>query len=352
MNRHSYSLDAFRVLAIFGVFFCHLNFYNGGLEEGLTLLDSVLANIGGLAAHFFIVLSAFLAAYFYDRGMSKGYWSYVKKRMRRLLPVNIVTLPFYVVITTYVGFYALSFGKTIVDVLLSTFLLQELLKFSAQLFNTPAWTISTLFILYLITPALMWPIRKLKNPWVLVALVVVLTWSDVEYREWLTAVKPDNWWLNYASPVNRILSFVLGLALGHAARVIICPQQLRRYTTYIELAVFGIFFYGCAMIQKDYAVCHYVVTYSTPLIIALCFMEGGVITRLISACGISKASPYVYAFYMCHFFFILLAYAVCNQMLGIWGHLTLAQGYAMAVATFLVACGASVLLHHFVEKRF
>lgn len=352
MTRHSYSLDAFRVLAIFFVFFCHINFYNSGIEGRQRLYEENVANAGGLAAHFFIVLSAFLAAYFYDRGMSKGYWAYVKKRIRRLLPVNIVTLPFYVAILVFVGFYSLSFGKTLLDVLLASLLLQELFKFSAQLFNTPSWTISTLFILYLITPALMWPIRKIKNPWMLVALVVALTWGDVEYREWLTAVKPDNWWLSYASPVDRIVSFILGLTLGHAARVITCPQQLRRYGTLVELVVFVVYFYGYTMVQKDYAVCYNVVTYSTPLIIALCFMESGVVTRMIAASGISKASPYVYAFYMCHFFFILLAYAVCNQMLGIWGHLTLAQGYAMAVATFLVACGASVLLHHFVEKRF
>ena len=185
----------------------------------------------------------------------------------------------------------------------------------------------------------------------LIALVVVLTWADIEYREWLTAIKPDNWWLNYASPVNRILSFMLGLTLGHAARVFTCPQRLRPYMTYVELVVFGLFIYGCAIIQKDYITCHYIILYTTPLLIALCFMEGGLVTRLVAASRISKASPYVYAFYMIHFFFILLAYAICEKTIGVWGQLTVMQAVFMTVATFGCACVASVLLHHYVEKR-
>ena len=352
MAKHSYSLDAFRVLAIFCVYIAHTGFFNYGIAGDRKLLDGNLLNIGSLAAHFFIVLSAFLAAFFYDRAMQNGYGAYVRKRARRLLPVNIVTLPFYIVVATYIGFYTVSLERTLFDVLSASLLLQELFNFSCKVFNTPAWTISTLFILYLLTPLLMWPLKKVQTPWVLLPLVALLTWADVEYRDWLAVVKPDNWWINYASPVNRILSYMLGLTLGRAARVLTCPPTVRKYATWMELSVFGLFCYGCAVIQFDYASCYAIIMFTTPLVIALCFMESGSISRLVAASGISKASPYVYAFYMVHFLFILLLYAVLKNMLGLWGSLSLTLTAALALAAFAASCAASVLLHHFVEKRF
>lgn len=351
MKKHSYSLDAFRVLAIFGVFFSHLNFYNEGLRGEQTLLEGAVLNIGGLAAHFFILLSAFLIAYSYEKGMSCGYMTYVKKRARRLLPVNIVTLPFYITVVVYIGFYTLSLGRSVLDIILSSLLLQELFKFSAKLFNTPSWTISTLFILYLITPLLMWPLQRIRKPWIFIAIVVLLTWGDVEYRTWLTEIKPDNWWLNYASPINRILSYTNGLVLGCAARVCVCPSGISRHITWIEFVIFGIFFYGCALIEEDYETCHYLVQYTMPMLIALCYIEKGMITRFIAASKINEAAPYVYAFYMSHFFFILLAYTICDRVLGIWGNISMMQVLCMVVVTFVSACAASVLLHHCVEKR-
>ena len=157
--------------------------------------------------------------------------------------------------------------------------------------------------------------------------------------------------MNYASPINRILSYVNGLALGCAAKLFTCPQSVRRYITGVELLVFGLFLYGCAILEKNYAVSHLIIIYSMPVLISLCYVEGGWITRFIAASKVSKASPYVYAFYMSHFLFILLAYTICNKVLGIWGNMSMMQVQFMVVATFVSACMASILLHHYVEKR-
>lgn len=344
-------MDAFRVLAVLCVFICHLNLYNDGLEGEKVLLGGNLIYIGGLAVHYFIILSAFLVAYFYENSMSQGYIVYVKKRIFRLLPINIVTLPFYVVILVYIGFYTISLERSILDVLLSSLLLQELFKFSATLFNTPSWTISTLFILYLITPLLIWPLQRINKLCVLIFLALFLTWADVEYRAWLMEIKPNNWWLNYASPVSRILSYMNGLVLGYTLKSFKIPLSIRRYTTWIELCVFAVFFYGCFIIKKDFVLCYHIIMYLTPLLIVICFMEDGIISKAIGRCGLSRLSPYVYAFYMIHYFFILLADFVCDKMMGIWGNMSMMQVLFMVVVTFVSICTASVFLHHYVEKR-
>lgn len=351
MKKYSYSLDAFRVLAILCVFVCHLNVFNEGLEGGKIFLGGNIPSIGGLAVHYFILLSAFLGAYFYDKSISHGYLAYVRKRVWRLFPTNWVTLFFYVIVFVWLGMYTMSFWRAIVEVALSSCLLQSLFKFSALRFNAPAWTISTLFVLYLITPLLMWPLKKIKKPWVLIVLVILLTWVDIEYRDWLMIVKPKNSWLNYLSPVCRIFSYLLGLTMGYAARRMTCPVIVRQYATWIELCVFAIFLYGCSMIERDFRLCYLIVMYSTPLIIVICFMGNGKISKMIGACGISSISSYVYAFYMIHFLFILLVKTMCDRMLLMWGNMSMSQVWVAVIFTFISACAASVLLHHYVEKR-
>ncbi len=351
MRKHSYSLDVFRVIAILCVAVCHHNYYNEGLEEGQIFIGGNIPHIGGLAVHYFILLSAFLGAYFYDKSISQGYAAYVKKRVWRLFPTNWVTLVFYIILLVSLGKYTISW-VTAAEVPLSSFLLQSLLKFSATRFNAPAWTISTLFILYLITPLLMWPLKKIKKPWLLIMFVILLAWIDVEYRDWLAFVKPENSWLNYFSPICRFFSYLEGLTMGYVARIFICPGIIRKYATWIELFVFAIFLYGCSVIEKDIRTCYLFIMYSTPLIIAVCFMEYGKISKIIGKCGLCKLSPYVYAFYMSHFFFILLAYAICDRLLGIWGKMSMMQTWVLVCCMFISTCIASVLLHHYVEKRF
>lgn len=354
MNKHAYSLDAFRVIAILCVFLDHLLFFNKGLVEGYRIspgLCDAIMFFGAIAAHFFIVLSAFLVAFLYEKNISQGYVLFVKKRARRILPINIVTLPFYVIILVYIGFYTLSWERSIIDILLSSLLLQELFKFSAALFNTPAWTISTLFILWMLTPLLMWPLKKIENPGILIVLVILLTLGDVEYRAWLSTMKPDSFWINYASPINRILSYIEGLTLGYAAKVYVCSMDIRRHITWAELVVFAVFLYGCSLVGRNQNMSYYFIMYSTPFLIAVCFMESGWISKIVGMWGLSKLSPYVYAFYMSHFFFILLAHAICDKILGIWGKMSVVQVLFMLGATFVSVCVASVLLHHYVEKR-
>lgn len=355
MTKHAYSLDAFRVIAIFCVFLDHLCFFNRGLAESEKILPDIpgtMMYISAFSVHFFILLSAFLVGYSYEKSMSRGYWEYVKKRAKRLLPLNIVVLPFYAILVIWMGLHVFAWGRTIPDYILSSLLLQELFRFSSLSFNVPAWTISTLFILYLLTPLLIWPLKKIRNPWILIILVIFFTVADLEYRNWLLEIKPNNTWINFASPVNRILSYMKGLTLGYTAKVFICPENIRRYTNWMEIIVFGVFICGCSMIKSNYTICNYTLLYTMPALIAVCYVEKGWITRMIAASKISKASPYVYAFYMSHFFFILLAYAISDKVLGIWGDMSMMQVLFMVVVTFVSACGTSILLYHYVEKRF
>ena len=352
MKKRAYSLDAFRVLAIFGVFLSHLSFYNDGLPGDATLISGTVLSAGGIAAHFFILLSAFMVAYSFDRSISVGYAEYIRKRARRLLPLNMFLIPFYVIVLFIMGLNNFSWLDIIAKVILSSFLIQELLHFSSMCLNAPAWTISTLFILYFITPWLMRPLQRIRQPWVLVLLVVVLMFADIEYRNWLASLKPHNSWINYASPINRLVSYVEGLTLGYAARVVTCPEWLRCRATWLELPVFGAVVYGCLIMGSNIDVSYRLLLYSMPPLIALCYMEAGAVSRAVARSFVSKMSPYVYAFYLVHYLCLCVSVIVCQRILGIWTHMSMLQLSVTVAVTSFCACVLSVVLHHCVEKRF
>lgn len=359
MTKHAYSLDAFRVIAILWVFLTHLLFFNEGLAESDKIspyICDTITHVCMFAVHFFIVLSSFLVGYSYEKSIGHGYWEYLKKRAKRLLPLNMITVPFYAILLIWMGLYVFSWSKTIPNFILASLLLQEMFRFSSLSFNVPAWTISTLFIFYLLTPLLILSLKKIRNPWMLIILVIFFTVADLEYRNWLLEMKPNNTWINYVSPINRILSYMIGLTLGYTVKVSVCPETIRRYINWMEITIFGFVIYGLSLIESSctigfYSVGIYILSCTVPALIVLCYVEKGRITRMIAASKINKASPYVYAFYMSHFFFILLVYAICDKVLGIWGSMSMMQVPYMVVVTFIGACAASVLLHHCVEKR-
>ena len=352
MQKHALALDTFRVIAILMVFACHLNFFDLAMVGDRTILHPNYYNIGGLAAHFFIVLSAFFAAYSYEKSIAQGYKAYVTKRMRRLYPTNWALLPFYVVLCLILGFYGRPISQMIVDILLSGLLLQELFNFSAKVFNTPAWTISTLFILYLITPVLMQPLKRIRGAHWWVVLIIVLTVGDIYYRQWLTHMKPDNWWLNYASPVCRITAYLEGLALGYAARQLTAPGWVRNYATLWETLVTGIAVCCLFYLPVNNYVCDNIFFLCCPVVIALFFQKDG--GRLSSFFGkeiFSGWSRYVYSFYLAQFLFLLTDYLIFGKVLGLWGHLSHAAALGIIAMNFALCVITSMLLYHKLERR-
>lgn len=347
MARRSYSLDAMRVICISSVFIAHINPYNSGLPEGQTLISGPILFAGGVAVHFFIMLSAFLAGMSYSKNISNGYAAYAKKRALRLLPLNMVLMPFYLIVLCGFGFISFSWGSTIAQFILSSFLMQELLKFSSMSLNSPAWTISTLFILYLLTPILIRPFQRIKNVWVLLLIIVALTLIDDEYRQWLMLQKPNNYWVSWSSPFNRLFTYLDGLALSCAAKLMVCPDCLRRHISAIEVIVLGALVYGFSLIGESVKILYYL----TPILIVLCYLEEGFLTRGLAKTRIHKGAPYVYAFYMLHWLTVHLSIGICDKWLGIWGSMSKPALAAVVMLTLVGTCLLSVLLYRYVEKR-
>lgn len=351
-SHHSHSLDSFRVLAIMTIFFVHISYINSGLKNEQVLYDTAICNIALFAVHFFIVQSAFLVGYIYEKNIAQGYRTYVWKRIKRLYPVNLATLPFYVVVFVIAGFYSAPIWQMMLDVFLAATLLQELFKFSATVFNTPAWTISTLFILYLITPLLIYPLQRIKKAWMFFLVIAAMTCLDIAFRDWLHNVKPDNWWLNYTSPVCRIFAYMEGLALGCAAKSITCPPKLRRYVvTMGEFLVIAAIAWGISLIKSDPHTSSDMLFCMTPILIAVFFMDEGFLSKTIGNRYLSGMSHYVYSFYISHYFFLLLTRVVCQKVLGIWGNLTISDGYILTGIIFCMTTIFSVILYHCVEQR-
>lgn len=145
-RRYLPQLDTLKLIAMLLVFSTHCYFLKES-PRTQELYNNYFI-FSGVGVEFFIMVSGFFAAYTYSNVSVK---EYLKKKINRLFPVHWLCL--------IVGGYLIGIhsGKVPYLTPLSIPLLQSLSPISGDT-NPPSWTISTLLVLYSITPFL---IKKL-----------------------------------------------------------------------------------------------------------------------------------------------------------------------------------------------
>lgn len=147
---------------MFGVFLNHCTFlkYN---ECCYDFFEKYL-HWGGLYVELFILLSGFFAAYTCYRTVwdKQQYKKYVIKRFVRIFPVHWTCCILSVIVMAILGM--LTFSKSnLISMAATISLLQSLSPHTWAYLNAPSWTISTLWILYLLIPLMMYLIKKLST---------------------------------------------------------------------------------------------------------------------------------------------------------------------------------------------
>jgi len=143
-----------------------------------------LINAGWLWVDFFFVLSGFIIFYVYGASFRNsitagGYWKYIKARFARVYPLHFFTLVWSLLCAIIILSYADGvhpFFRTILNplsALPSLFLLQSLGLYMTAPLNTPSWSLSTEWWVYMIFPVLVPFFNRLKNAWMILTLAGV-----------------------------------------------------------------------------------------------------------------------------------------------------------------------------------
>ncbi|WP_208560227.1 acyltransferase family protein [Marinilactibacillus kalidii] len=295
-------LQSLRFIAIFFVFLSHLLFFENTTYE-YFFLRFLYGGYWGVT--FFLVLSGFVMSYNYQESFKdlnrKKYLEFIKKRLIRLFPIHIFTfilaVPFYIL--AIINYPIKYFFKALLNILL----IQSLIPIREVYFsfNSVSWYLSCCFILYLLTPLLLFLLSKImkSNKYLiiygfliyLIAFLAVIIWK--EHRHFT--------WIFYISPFFRIFDFSLGLLLGIFIKVNKFEKS-RKYYTIIEISsvVFFIAMYLCyPYINKAYTYGVYYLPIML-LIVAIFSINRGYISKLLENKRLVALGGVSFEFYVIH----------------------------------------------------
>lgn len=333
-RRHFNNLDSLRLLAMVTVFSTHCYFLEDNPET--ASFYNKYFKFSGIGVEFFIILSGFFASYTYK---TCPYKEYISKKIKRIIPTHWLCLIFGMYLS---GLQHVTSG---ISTPLSFLGLNTLIPVW-DCSNPASWTISTLLVLYSITPILVAFLNKLGHERLLIAAYVLAVISTaINYYLYSPQNKIFFWFL-YISPYYRILTYTIGLLLGAYYKYY---QQTERSmnlkNSIIELSYFFMMWFFIAIFDKGAGF-----WYTVPIIllISLSVKGEGIVSYVLNWQILVKLAKYSFSFYMIHFPILsMVRYLVLEFQIE-----NVTTLYLICLGSFIICFGLSIPLHYYIENKF
>lgn len=324
-------LDSIKLLAMLLVFSTHCYFLQ--LSPETSNLYSKYFVFSGIGVEFFIMISGFFSAYTFKE---IDYKDYLSKKFYRLFPVHWICL--------IIGAYLLGIhcGKIPFTTPVSVVLCQSLIPGCGDT-NPPCWTLSTLFILYLVTPFLNNVFIKLNRNYLLGLAVVLAVFSTIINSLFYTPTNKIMFWFLYVSPYFRIITYSIGMLVGIRAKT----HETNRFNFSMsclrEVLSLALLLGAVVILKKAPGF-----WYTLPLLFLIeCYgrCDIGIVSKLLSVRFIQWFSKLSFCFYLIHFPILqYVEYLVVKHNI-----LESNKLYAILAASFVISLVAAYLLRRFVE---
>ena len=354
------SFTGLRAIAMLTIFCCHLSYL---AETPFNGFYSLIKN-GRFGVNFFLVLSGFVIAIGYSNKVNANGIvqdiNFVKKRISKIYIPYIITMilaiPWYIYNVTLEESSLntrLLFGRLFINI----GMVQSAIPFEKYSYsiNDVSWFISTIFIIYLLTPAILRLNNKAAKHYTLLKLVflifIVLSFYCCCYLiiRWIEYIRFADLGLSiiYRSPLIRIFPFLLGIV----AYNIYCLLDNFRIKNGSFAEILGIAVFLLWWILADKSGFPILVTECTDMLISLivilifAFSRRGVVSVLLSKETMLNLGKISLEFYLIH-------YLVINYGMIAAKHFNIDKGIAVLPLTILFLavslCGA-YLIHNFAE---
>ena len=296
-------------------------------------------HFSGIGVEFFIILSGFFAAYTYKPQPIKVY---MEKKIKRIIPTHWFCL--------IIGMYLIGLQKnaTVGVYTPLSFICINTLTPKWSCVNLASWTISTLMVLYLITPYIIRKLIKIPKNLLLMTAFIIAAISTIINIFLYNPHNPITFWLVYVSPYFRVITYGIGLLLGlyvKLNRITVASSEISTKMSLLELAFYTIMGIIIYTFNKGAGF-----WYTVPIVILILFsVKGtGIISYLFKNKYLVKISKYSFSFYLIHFP-VVLSFRYLISKLGISSPEYL---YFILLVSFLISFGAAIPIYHFVECKF
>ncbi|MCM9078144.1 MULTISPECIES: acyltransferase family protein [Streptomyces] len=255
------SLTGLRFFAALSVFFFHSSltdspippnapinpFADASIADGFS---TAFGKAGYLGVSFFFVLSGFVLAWAAKPGERVS--AFLRRRLLKIFPNHLVVFAAAMIL------FAGSAVTGVADWLPNLFLIhtwwpQPTVNLSV---NPPSWSLGSELLFYMLFPALIVPIRRLRGRTALwgwsaamiagmVAVQLIATYFVPDTpKSTITPISGMQFWFGYLMPAGRLFEFVLGILL---ARVVLAGYWPRRVGLGVSL-VLTVLGYAAALV--------------------------------------------------------------------------------------------------------
>ncbi len=310
------SLQGLRAVAMTLVFGYHF------LTMTLGERRFVYHPVGSLGTDIFFALAGALAY----RSLIREpitYWSYMKRRVWRIYPVYLIVFGVYVGLELVLrtGRMPLPVNLEVAGQYLSDLLLVTALRGGWPILDV-TWALHFIFAFYLVSPLVVWPLRRLPPQWRPLVLVGL----------WVVGVlvsEKTGWY-----PL-RVTLLMAGPLVWAARRM--------RHTNWIEVAV-AVSGVVVRMWGRSPEVQFLGTVMAVPAIVSLALAEDGWLGHLLRWRPLAWVGGRSYSFYLLHSLPLLALGAFGPKNLPVWG-----AGLA-AVGGYGVSVGLAAVMYRYVEE--
>ncbi|MER6257859.1 acyltransferase [Streptomyces sp. NPDC001584] len=237
------SLTGLRFFAALSVFFFHSSltdspippnapinpFADASIADGFS---TAFGKAGYLGVSFFFVLSGFVLAWAAKPG--ERVTAFLRRRLLKIFPNHLVVFAAAMIL------FAGSAVTGVADWLPNLFLIhtwwpQPTVNLSV---NPPSWSLGSELLFYMLFPALIVPIRRLRGRTALwgwsaamiagmVALQLIATYFVPDTpKSTITPISGMQFWFGYLLPAGRLFEFVLGILLARIVLAGLWPRRI------------------------------------------------------------------------------------------------------------------------------
>lgn len=300
------SLQSLRFIFILMVF--HHHFFS----------NPQIVPFGTFPVCFFFILSGYVMSIGYaDKVISPSfqYKPYIKRRLIRILPLNIFSLFLYLTIPI---FYDISRHQLNLSSYLyfipDIFLIQAWVPLKSVYFsgNAVAWFLSAMLFCYLVFPYLLKFLSEKKGK-ILFFITIIAYFFIIQFIE-----DEKIHALVYISPFFRVLDFMIGIMLYFSIKGHVTSQSRPIASTILEL--FSILTAICSLIafyyvpkKYGFASLYWLPSILLIVVFTLSSKWGGYVSRLISSKFLVFLGVLSFPFYMLHFVLIGWCKIILNR---------------------------------------
>jgi peptidoglycan/LPS O-acetylase OafA/YrhL len=259
---------------------------------------------------FFFVLSGFIISYVYgdsfrDSLRASSYWKYIRARIARVYPLHLVTLIFCLGCAIIVVQYADGLAPFFADMLSPWSAIPSLLfaqsfgfYISAPL-NSPSWSLSTEWWMYMIFPLLVPFFARLKRTGLILTglaiagLFVVLMYYLVPLTLPFSDAQPTINTISGVALVRCLAGFVLGMLIFRIYELSLGQTWLSKSAVFVAL-------FAGVLVAMHLWVNDLIIVGFFPLIILAAAYNQSAVKKVLDLAPLQRLGDWSFSIYMVH----------------------------------------------------